>query len=1039
MAVCVALCVHDDSTFLSAALHILQDIPRHVFIGKLSWAGDEGEWQQVQAICEEAGATVILGTWLSEEGQRKAAYDHVRKLGFTHAIIADSDELVEPKLLDHLKRLAEGDMADRVYVEWDTYWKSPQYVIRPRERFTPCIMIKLDTAVNTHHREFENGRMLFLNESYGIIHHMSYAGSDERIWNKITSWGHKDEVVPNWWEQVWKRWDADKMLRNIHPTHPPAYGFAEHIPLQEFLAKAGIQAVEEKPPNVKLKQQPKVSVIIPALGGQEDVTRCLASLKECGELIHEIFVIDNGSSPKIKVSKGVKLVRNETNLGFGKASNQGAVMSTGDVVLFLNSDTIVPKIALERLMESLFSGDAVAAAGPYTNNSGHFQRIEPTYNSEENLDLFAQDFATRSAKDVEVDMLVGFCMALKRATLDEVGLFDERFGYGTFEDNDLSYRLRRAGYQLVISARSYIHHEGSKTMKRMATEEQEKPLDLQLLLQENHDKFASKWRNDLQSGFASGLSGLSADRIQFNGERKPEKRLERTTAMVEKADISLCMIVKNEERVIRDCLESAVPFFCEVLVLDTGSTDRTIEIARECGAVVRETKWPDSFAKARTESMKHAKGKWIMWIDADDTLPMQSAEVIVNAVASAQQDVIGFIVPVQFVEEHGQGTEVDHVKIFRNFPGIEWEGRIHEQALQSVRRQAEKAGIRDGGRLIRLEAKVMHSGYDTSEAGQEGKRIRDEKLLKLDLKDRPNHPFVLFNLGMTEHFTGTQERAVEWLEKCLKHSKKGETHIRKAYALLGAALRKLDKRDQAKARLEKGYKEIPGDPEIAFHLAQIAAEEKLYQKAADLYHEVLNADVSGVFTSLDPGIMGYKTRHNLAYVYVSLGKYEEALEQWRLALENSPRIELARNLFDTALSHKDFKTCKEAMDWVHQRNGHDEHWANMLVQLSDATGTDPAHQFDFICNAEPENSGVRKVFALHLMNTGRNQWAVDHFYYLYQRNVPEGAYFLGVMSEQDGQPEKALEWYEQAHLFNPGHLQTIEKLNELRRGGPRPE
>ena len=95
------------------------------------------------------------------------------------------------------------------------------------------------------------------------------------------------------------------------------------------------------------------------------------------------------------------------------------------------------------------------------------------------------------------------------------------------------------------------------------------------------------------------------------------------------------MIVRDEERVIGDCLRSAQPFFREMIVVDTGSADRTKEIAKEMGARVFDFPWTDSFSEARNESLRHAKGRWIFWMDADDTLPMASGEALLHAALTA--------------------------------------------------------------------------------------------------------------------------------------------------------------------------------------------------------------------------------------------------------------------------------------------------------------------------------------------------------------------------------------------------------------------
>src|SRR5262249_6517995 len=84
--------------------------------------------------------------------------------------------------------------------------------------------------------------------------------------------------------------------------------------------------------------------------------------------------------------------------------------------------------------------------------------------------------------------------------------------------------------------------------------------------------------------------------------------------------ISLCMIVRDEEPRIEECLRSAAPYVGEMVVVDTGSKDRTREIAAACGARVYEMEWTDSFAAARNASLDLARGQWIYWQDADDVL-----------------------------------------------------------------------------------------------------------------------------------------------------------------------------------------------------------------------------------------------------------------------------------------------------------------------------------------------------------------------------------------------------------------------------------
>src|SRR5437773_6000316 len=104
------------------------------------------------------------------------------------------------------------------------------------------------------------------------------------------------------------------------------------------------------------------------------------------------------------------------------------------------------------------------------------------------------------------------------------------------------------------------------------------------------------------------------------------------------ARISLCMIVRDEEQFILECIESARDAVDESIVVDTGSTDRTIELAERAGASVYPFVWCDDFAAARNASIEKASGDWVLWLDADERLARGGAEVLREAVEKKDFD-----------------------------------------------------------------------------------------------------------------------------------------------------------------------------------------------------------------------------------------------------------------------------------------------------------------------------------------------------------------------------------------------------------------
>ena len=206
-----------------------------------------------------------------------------------------------------------------------------------------------------------------------------------------------------------------------------------------------------------------------------------------------------------------------------------------------------------------------------------------------------------------------------------------------------------------------------------------------------------------------------------------------------KSRVSLCMIVRNEEANLPNCLASVASLFDEIIVVDTGSTDRTNELAVAAGARVFDFPWIDHFAAARNESLRHATGDWIFWLDADDRLDESNRTKLKALLSSLKDDQAAYTLKCRCLPDaSGSTTTVDHVRLFRNRPDVRWEFRVHEQILLAVRQS--------GAELRWADVIIDHAGY-VDPALRHRKLERDLRLLQLEEAERPGHPFTLFNLG----------------------------------------------------------------------------------------------------------------------------------------------------------------------------------------------------------------------------------------------------------------------------------------------------
>ncbi|QDU39660.1 SPBc2 prophage-derived glycosyltransferase SunS [Maioricimonas rarisocia] len=628
---------------------------------------------------------------------------------------------------------------------------------------------------------------------------------------------------------------------------------------------------------------PGLTSIVIVTHGQVELTRaCVDSIRLRTDEPYELIFVDNaspdGTVPFLRSIEAATVIENGNNRGFPAAVNQGIAAATGRNILLLNNDTVVTTGWLGRMLETLYADAATGLVGPVSNNVSGEQQVPVGYHQMAELDGWAWDWSQAHRGDVvATDRLVGFCLLFRRELVDRIGVLDERFGIGCFEDDDFCRRARAAGFQAVIDRSGFVHHVGSATFRAAG-------IDFATLMRNNEQEYRNKWSGDsarTEPPLPPAASPARTPRpdyiIDDRSDREDGLRLRPNTVRV-----SACLIVRDNESTIRPCLESLRPWVDEIVVVDTGSQDATIRLCEQLGARVFEWAWRDDFAAARNVSIERARGEWIFWMDSDDTIPEACGQQL-RQLADGEHpaNILGYVMQVHCPgDEPHDLTIVDHVKLFRNRPDLRFEFRIHEQILPAIRRA--------GGDVAFTDIHVVHSGSDRSPEGRQRKLKRDFHLLHLELRDRPDHPFVLFNLGMTHADAGEHVRATECLARCLDVSAPGESHVRKAFALAVGSLATLERFEAADAMCRRGLRQFPDDKELLFRQAMLQHEAGQLEQAAATYRRLLEERTDRHFASVDPGITGYKARHNLAVICETIGQWSQAREQWEHIVAESP-------------------------------------------------------------------------------------------------------------------------------------------------------
>ncbi|OLB66374.1 MAG: hypothetical protein AUI10_02955 [Actinobacteria bacterium 13_2_20CM_2_72_6] len=216
------------------------------------------------------------------------------------------------------------------------------------------------------------------------------------------------------------------------------------------------------------------------------------------------------------------------------------------------------------------------------------------------------------------------------------------------------------------------------------------------------------------------------------------------------------MIVKDEEDVLAAALTALRDFADEIVVYDTGSTDRTVEIARAHGARVVEGYWNDHFAEARNRSIAHCRGEWIFVVDADEIVTGDPAALRAELAAGTG---MGRLVYVQDLEGHGhEGRSVLSVRFFRRYG--RYDGRLHEQVVDGI-----TGDLVAGTALPAVE--LVHGGYTNARMLAKDKGNRNVRLAGLAVDDEGDDPGAVVHLARSHALAGDVDAAIAVCERAL--------------------------------------------------------------------------------------------------------------------------------------------------------------------------------------------------------------------------------------------------------------------------------
>jgi tetratricopeptide (TPR) repeat protein len=335
----------------------------------------------------------------------------------------------------------------------------------------------------------------------------------------------------------------------------------------------------------------------------------------------------------------------------------------------------------------------------------------------------------------------------------------------------------------------------------------------------------------------------------------------------EKPTLSVCMIVCDEEKMLPTCLKSIQHLADELIVVDTGSKDGTISIAKDFGAKVFHFKWSDDFAAARNEYLKHATGDWIFQIDADE-------ELLSRSVPHLKDRMLRSTVLCYFVRtDNGPkctGPRFGwNARLFRNHPHIRYSRPYHEM----VQASAEKLISKEPRWKREYEAgiTILHHGYEPCEMPKKWKR--GLRLMKAYLKENPNDAYILTKLGGTCCDLERYDEAEHYLKKALEISPDSS----EANYALGLTWQKQNKLEAAIRCYEKAIADDSTLAEAMANLGAIFVEKGMLDEAISVQKRAL---------AVNPELAS--AHRYLGLAYVNKGIYDEAIAALKKAIALNP-------------------------------------------------------------------------------------------------------------------------------------------------------
>lgn len=333
-------------------------------------------------------------------------------------------------------------------------------------------------------------------------------------------------------------------------------------------------------------------------------------------------------------------------------------------------------------------------------------------------------------------------------------------------------------------------------------------------------------------------------------------------------EISLCMIVKDEERDIKRCLESVKDLVDEIILVDTGSKDKTVEIAKSYNAKIYYFKWCDDFAIARNESLKYATKDWILIMDADDEFCMDDRIKFKELKSNLDKKYIYYFETLSYLGyEKGFDISINmNPRLFKNRYGYYYRGAVHNQLLNSKNEA-----------LSKFESiRIYHYGYINKKMIDKNKRNRNMTILEKLIKKNPENKFNYFNLGNEYCCLNKKCEALRCYYKCYEDFKPYLGYSPKLIERIVEVNYEMRNFHKAIEFINVGLSYYPDFSDLYYLKGIICDELGEYLSAIESFKTCINIGSPPGFLKSIYGVEDFRSFDELSRIYIKLKDYDKA-------------------------------------------------------------------------------------------------------------------------------------------------------------------